>query len=391
MNGFKRICAVVLGSVFFIAGVLKLMDPLGSQLVVEEYLKFFHLGFLGFAASTLGVMLALVESLLGAALITGVWRKITALCTLAVLGVFTLVTAVLWVANPQMDCGCFGEALHLEHWQSFVKNLVLIGLWAVAFLPISKLNAPQKIKYASFGIGVVSVVLFGLFSLLSIPLVDFASFKPGTELVGANEEAFAEVTAAVYSKNGQEGVFTPDCPPDSTWTFVRYQNYDRTILKNDAPGELLSFCDASGIYADSLATQGPVLVLSSYAPEKLGAKRISSISRVASEAAEAGYSVLFLVAGTPETVQINEPSLAASTYFADRKTLMTLNRSNGGAVYISDGLVISKWSVRALPSKEDLGKLVKKDPVEYMMSRSGKGKIRLQGVLLYTFAVMLLL
>lgn len=133
MNGFKRICAAVLGSVLFIAGVLKLMDPVGAQLIVQEYLKFFHLNFLGFASGVLALLFAFFEAVLGAALIAGVWRRVVALITLALLGIFTIVTAILWIANPVMDCGCFGEAIHLEHWQSFVKNIILLGLWAIAF------------------------------------------------------------------------------------------------------------------------------------------------------------------------------------------------------------------------------------------------------------------
>lgn len=391
MNGFKRICAAVLGSVLFIAGVLKLMDPVGSQLIVQEYLKFFHLNFLGFASGVLALLFAFFEAVLGAALITGVWRRVVALITLVLLGIFTIVTAILWIANPVMDCGCFGEAVHLEHWQSFVKNIILLGLWAIAFIPLDKLDKPQKIKYVSFGIAAISVVLFALFSLLSIPIVDFTDLKPGTELYGAFDENFDDITAAVYEKDGREGAFTPDCPPDSTWTFVRNESYDRDIIDDNAPIQILSFCDAAGVYADSLALKGPVMVISSYNPDKLSPKRLESMGQFAGRAAQTGCTVLFLVAGTPETVDINEPSLAAGTYFADRLTLMTLNRSNGGVTYIADGHITAKWSARALPDGEELGGILKKDPLEFMMSRSGKGKIRLQGFLLYTFAVMLLL
>lgn len=391
MNGFKRICAVLVGAVLFIAGVLKLMDPLGTGLVVGEYLKFFHLNFLGFAAETLGVLLALLESVVGAALICGVWRKTIAIISLCLLGIFTVITLVLWIANPEMDCGCFGQALKLEHWQSFVKNVVLLALWALAFIPLGNLGKPQKIKYVSFAVGTVSVALFGLYSLLSIPLVDFASFKPGTELLGAYDDNFDDITAAVYEKNGREGAFTPDCPPDSTWKFVRYETYDRNFVDDEAPSEVLSFCDAAGVYADSLATKGPVMAISAYNPEKLSANTAEALGKFASSAMQKGYTVLFLLSGSPETSALNEPSMASAAYFADRKDLMALNRSNGGVTFITDGQVCAKWSARALPKADELDKLLEKDPVEYMMRSSGKGKVRLQGFLLYTFAVMLLL
>ena len=391
MNGFKRICAVIIGTVLFISGVLKLMDPLGTSLIVEDYLRFFHVGFLAGAAGVFGVALSLFESILGAILITGIWRKFAAIASLCILGLFTIITAVIWIAGASFDCGCFGEALHLEHWQSFVKNVVLLGLWAAAFLPLKDLGEPQKIKYVSFGIGAASVALFCLWSLLSVPLVDFTSMKPGTELNGAAKENFDDITAAVYEKNGREGAFTPDCPPDSSWTFVRYENYSRGFTDSTAALQTLSFYNAAGEYADSLATEGRVMVVSAWNPGKISAKRMAAIEQFASAAEKKGFSVLYLVAGTPETLESASPALADITFFADRRTLMTLNRSNGGASFISEGNIVAKWAAGALPDGKELGKLARRDPVEYMMKSSNKGKVRLQGFLLYTFAVMLLL
>lgn len=391
MNGFKRICSVLLGAVFFISGVLKLMDPLGTSLIVGEYYKFFHLGFLGFSSGVAGSLLALLESVLGAALITGVWRRVSAIISLCLIGLFTIVTAILWIARAPMDCGCFGEALHLEHWQSFVKNLILGGLWCLAFLPLGNQGEPQKIKFVSFGTGAASVLLFGFYSMLSIPLVDFTSYKPGTELSGAFGETFDDITAAVYTKDGREGAFTPDCPPDSSWTFVRYQSYGRGFSDESAPVQMLCFSDAAGEYADSLALSGKVMIISAYNPGKLSAGRLASIEDFAATASEKGYSTLYLVAGVPETVDVGSPALASCAYFADRRDLMTLNRSNGGATFVSDGHITAKWSAGALPSAEELDDLSGRDPVEYMMKRDNRGKVRLQGFLLYTFAVMLLL
>ena len=391
MNGFKRICAVIIGTVLFIAGVLKLMDPLGTSLIVEDYLRFFHVGFLAGASTVFGIALSLFESILGAILITGIWRKFAAIASLCILGFFTIITAVIWIAGASFDCGCFGKALPLQHWQSFVKNVVLLGLWAAAFLPLKNLGEPQKIKYVSFGIGAASVALFCLWSLLSIPLVDFTSMKPGTEFIGAFNDNFDDITAAVYEKGGREGAFTPDCAPDSTWTFVRYENYSRGLTDSTASPQTLSFYDASGEYADSLATKGKVMVVSAYNPAGVSTRRTASLEEFAKAAEENGYSVLYLVAGTPETLESASPTLANLTYFADRRALMTLNRSNGGVTYLSDGNVVAKWAAGALPDGEELGKLAKRDPVEFMMRRSNKGKVRLQGFLLYTFAVMLLL
>ena len=132
----RRFCAFITGFVFFISGILKVLDPVGSGLVMGEYLEFLHLGFLGFAAKWLGTAFSLAETIIGAALITGVWRKSTGIAAMAIQAFFTILTLALVVFNPQMDCGCFGEAIHLTHKQTFIKNLVLCVLLAAAFIPM---------------------------------------------------------------------------------------------------------------------------------------------------------------------------------------------------------------------------------------------------------------
>ena len=63
MRVIRRISAVLIGFVFFLSGILKLMDPVGAKLVVEEYLKFLHLGFLLGISGLIGSGMALLETL----------------------------------------------------------------------------------------------------------------------------------------------------------------------------------------------------------------------------------------------------------------------------------------------------------------------------------------
>lgn len=339
MRGIRKFAAWVLGGVFFIAGILKLMDPVGAGLIVSEYYKFFGTNFLMFSSKAVGVFLALFETVLGAAIITGVWRKAVAVISLAVLGFFTILTGILWIFNPNMDCGCFGEAIHLTHAQSFIKNIVLLGFWALAYLPFKKLLPTSKIKYVSFSVAALSVVLFMIWSLRGVPMMDFTPFAPGTELMG------------------DDGAFDSDAP-------------------------VLSFCNADYEYADSLATSGNVLVISTYDPDKLSQGDLSRIEACLSDAMNSGFTALLLSAGDIGS---------EAPYIADRKTLMTLNRSNGGATYISDGQIIRKWSVHSLPDSQRLSELSEVEPTEAVINENGPQRIKLQAFLLYVFAVMLLL
>ena len=42
----KRFCGFITGFVFFIAGIFKLLDPVGTGLIMSGYFDFLHLNFL---------------------------------------------------------------------------------------------------------------------------------------------------------------------------------------------------------------------------------------------------------------------------------------------------------------------------------------------------------
>ena len=69
----KRFLGILFGIVYFLSGLIKLMDPVGAGLVMKEYFDFMHLGFMEPAAKIFGVAFALAETLVGAALVCGVW------------------------------------------------------------------------------------------------------------------------------------------------------------------------------------------------------------------------------------------------------------------------------------------------------------------------------
>ena len=61
MRVIRRISAVIIGFVLFLSGVLKLMDPVGATLVMEEYFKFLHLGGLSALSGVAGVGMIIFE------------------------------------------------------------------------------------------------------------------------------------------------------------------------------------------------------------------------------------------------------------------------------------------------------------------------------------------
>ncbi len=393
---FRRFCGFLTGFVFFFSGIVKLLDPVGAGLVMDEYFSFMHLGFLSPISKTAGTAFAFAETIIGTALITGVWRKQTAIAAMAFQGFFTLLTLALVIFNPEMDCGCFGEAIHLTHMQTFIKNLVLCALLAAAFIPLRGLGRPLRRKFVSFSIVTMSVTAFMFYSWAYIPMVDFTDYKPGTELASAHSSADDMYEARfIYEKDGVRESFDLTHLPDSTWTFVSTE----TVVKEGYKAPVtLSFTDSDGEYADARASEGKVMVISVYDPDMRKGKWIRT-ARFITEAGKAGFTPILLTAssaGEMESIMEGLPEDAASVlrsclYHSDRKTLITMNRSNGGATYFNDGTLIRKWAYRAIPDSRRLDELAAGNGIEESIDKDTKGSLCFQGFLLYVFAVMLLL
>ena len=385
----RRFAAGLVGIVLLASGLLKIMDPVGTMLIVTEYLKFFHIGFLIPAAKGLGIALSLFEAFTGIALITGVFRKVTAWVATGLLAFFTVVTLVLWIKNPAMDCGCFGEAVHLTHAQSFWKNVVLLLLALWAFLPYGDFGKTPVRKFVSAGIAAVSVIYAAIYCNTHLPLIDHTDFRVGAELMASLEDDIVADNhyreERTYVKDGQEGRFLPGYYPGEDWTLVKT---DTVFVESPMAQEkfpILSFRDMADTYQDRMAAEGKVIVFSVYDPLKAPWERIATQY---GSVIEAGGTPLVLAAGAPSQLSSWPVPAGLPVYFADYKSLISLNRDNGGATYLSEGEIICKWPSRKVP--DNLRPTFDDDPVNLSTWLLGRGRIKAQGFCLYLAALLIL-
>lgn len=347
-QNFRRHTAGILGIVFLISGLLKLSDPVGTMLIVTEYFKFFGLRFLVPAAKVVGVAVAFTECAVGIGLITGIQRKLSALICYILLGFFTVVTLALWIFNPPMDCGCFGQAIHLTHAQSFWKNVALLVLAVIAFTPFKEFGAPKGHKLVAASVAMGAIVLAAIYSNSHLPVVDFTAFNWGSQLFASLDE------------NADEADF------------------------RRAP--ILSFSDAEGAYHDELAAEGRVVVLSVYDPAKADWTRLTEQYRLV----EASLArPLLLVSSTPAEMEAYGLPQDIMPYFSDYKTLITLNRSNGGGSYFYQGEVVHKWSARHFPA--NFSEDISLDPVALSTRHVTRRRLTAQGFCVGLLAVLMLL
>jgi len=380
-NTVRRLCAWIIGVVFTLSGIIKVMDPVGAGLVMGEYFQFLHLGFLRFLTKPAGMFFSFLEAITGVALVTGVWRKITAIVASSLMGLFTILTLLLLIFNPTMDCGCFGEALHLTHLQSFLKNIILDLLLVVAFVPFRDFGEPKKIKYGSFGLVTLSIIAFGIFSSLYFPLKDFTGYRPGSKLSSAIkiDEAVDFNAAFIYEKDGIRQVITlEDELPDESWTFIGSE----AIAEKDLSSLPVLPVTNEGEVADTLAATGNVMVVSVYRPKHMNGRKKAQLKDFLAMAEGVGFTPLYLTL---------RPEPGSGEYGSDFRAMAGLNRSNGGVTIIQDGVIIRKWARRHLPSEDLLKELINDEPTETIIGTESHGNLLFQSFLLYVFSILLLL
>jgi uncharacterized membrane protein YphA (DoxX/SURF4 family) len=108
-----------IGILFIFSGLIKLNDPIGTEIKMEEYFEVFaqnfHSAFLYLKPISLEIGLAMIvlEIVLGVAILVYYRMNVTATVTLILLIFFTFLTGYSHFTNAVTDCGCFGDAIKL--------------------------------------------------------------------------------------------------------------------------------------------------------------------------------------------------------------------------------------------------------------------------------------
>jgi triosephosphate isomerase len=310
---------LVLAVTFVLSGFVKAVDPLGTQYKIEDYLVAMHLGTMLPDMLTLGVsvLLSAVEFCLGVFLLFAIQRRLTSRLILLLMVVMTPLTLWLALANPINDCGCFGDAVVLTNWQTFLKNVVLLAcavtvvLWPKEmFRFVSESNQWIVINYSALFILGVSV-----WCLYYLPLFDFRPYHIGTNL----REQWTR------TMNGE------DLP------------YADFFIEDIKRGE--------DITEKVLADSSYVFLLVSPHLEVADDSRLDLINELSEYATEHDYPFYCLTASTEQHISRWHDLTGAEYDFCltDEVTLKTIIRSNPGLLLLHDGVIIRKWSHNDLP------------------------------------------
>lgn len=245
-------------------------------------------------------------------------------------------------------------------------------------------------------------------------------------------------TEIIYSKDGVRKSFSLNHLPDSTWTYEETvstivegsekvarqmpfilkdasgEDVTESVLKTESPLVFISFYDAEGITREDLGklknlgdslSQGTSLL--SYAGSALRSDDATNIQRSGNAASALGLidsfsssslgaKVYVLSAMTEdETLRSLQPiadaieneaisdvfsssytqrSLPFSIVYSDFKSVITFNRSNGGATYLNKGIIVKKWSAAQYTNRKIISAITRNP---YMLTKGSEEHSRL--------------
>ena len=302
---------IFVGAMFIFSGFVKLVDPIGSQYKFEEYFSegVLNLEFLIPYALPFSILLIIVEIMLGVSLLLGYKSKIT---TWSLLGITTIFLFLTWYSayyNKVTDCGCFGDAIKLTPWETFWKNVILIGLILFLLIGVKNIKAlfSKRINTSLIILSFVSFSYITIHVLNHLPIIDFRAYAVG--------------------KNITEGM---EFPEDGSVPPVHDFMLEDT--QNDLAPEILAM--------------DKVLLVIVYNASKSDDKGFIDIKYIADKAISKGYNVFGVSASFEDDLILiqNNYDLPFDFLFCDETTLKTMIRANPGVMTLSKGTVTGKWN-----------------------------------------------
>ena len=354
MKFVRAIARVITGLVFLLAGFLKLADPVGNGLVVSEYLKIIGLTDMRTFALIMGLILSIIEALIGISILLGLRMRVATKALLVFMVFFTLLTLYLALANPISDCGCFGEAFKLTHWETFIKNIALLVASLIIYYQRGKFIpvAPPAWEWGTVVLYTMLLGGTGIYAINHLPLVDFTPFHTGTdlneELARIRDPRRAEfITELIYEKEGKREKFSIDEIPDSTWTFIDSKTVPASVERFPSLTDF-AVSDSYGNYVtDSLLSLERVFITVIPYIDRLSASHYTSLKLIHNKIGDSTTPHIVLCGASGEIADSIKRAVGidCDVYYTDFKTLIALNRSNGGVVYMAGGVIGAKWSM----------------------------------------------
>ena len=347
------ISRIIVGVLFIISGFIKLNDPVGFSFKLEEYFSaaVLNLEFLTPMALAIAIFMVIFEVVLGVMLLLGYQVKFTVWSLLAMIVFFTFLTLYSAVTGKVTDCGCFGDALKLTPWESFFKDIVLLGFILVLFIK-KELITPlftNKIRLIGSGVSLLLCIFYVVHVLNHLPVIDFRPYKIGANIM---EEMTVpdDAPKAVYEYawrfkvDGEEQILkTLGDYPSVNGEFIDVETTE--VQKGyEAPIHDYTMEKDGTDHTETIMNWDNVIVVIARDISEIDVDGMNDIKIVTDEALKQGYKVIGMSSSSVEEIAPIKQKLGLNFdfYFCDLTTLKTIVRSNPGILELKNGTIMQK-------------------------------------------------
>src|SRR5690606_7018685 len=149
---------------------------------LQEYFHVFNLTFLNDYSPWIAIVICALEIILGILLLLGIARKSVAWGLLLLIIFFTFLTFYSAFFNVVTSCGCFGDAIPLTPWQSFIKDLILLLFIGIIFVKRNKITPLFRSSFANNLLTLFAIIFAfgaGIYTYKYLPILDFLPYKVG--------------------------------------------------------------------------------------------------------------------------------------------------------------------------------------------------------------------
>lgn len=347
-----------MGGLFIFSGLIKLNDPIGTEIKLHEYFEvfaedigsFFHF-FIPWALE-IGMILIVLEVVLGVAILLFYRMEISTWILLGLMVFFTILTFYSAYFDKVTDCGCFGDAIKLTPWESFIKDIVLMVFvlhlfwYRKTYKPLLKESQGYSIVLAT----TLLCVFLGIYAIRHLPFIDFRAYKVGAHIPTQMIPEEQPIIEYVFDKEGKE------VTSDKFITEEGYKYKSSRVLNEDKIKAKItdySVSDPDGNDLTQSTFEGNLLLFVIYDVSKASTKNMDAINKLVSNL-DGKVKMLMLTSSPVEAANAfrHENQFAVPFALVDATVLKTIIRSNPGIALWKDGVVLGNWHHNDTPDTE---------------------------------------
>lgn len=405
---------IMTGSLFIFSGFVKGVDPWGTLYKLEDYMAVMHLPVLRNFLLAGVFLLCAFEFTIGVFLLLGCFRRSAPMCAALFMGVMLPLTLWIAVADPVADCGCFGDAVVISNWATFWKNVVLSGavVWLIIYNPRIMWIVRPHLQWIVLLASGAYVMAVGMCGYIYQPLIDFRPYPVGSTLLEetSEEQEPTEEYRLIYAKGDEVVSFSIDdeLPSEEDgWTFIRRERVNTDseegqprvsdnvdILSPERSEEptfrIWSEDGEEDVTEDVLIPEGGEIILFMPDLANVSVSTTWQINSLYSWANAHDIEMIGVVSATPEQIdEWRDISLAAyPIYTAEDTEIKMIVRGNPAVVYLQDGIIEWKTTLRALGTEDFQASDASDDPKEYR--RNDKALLYNATAIYIAFIIMLI-